>query len=1428
MIDSQQLLNELKRQVTALEDDLRERCDTVAEVDAPLRAQYDAAKGRKRTALTYKAWREEELTQVAVAWVLGCVFVRFLEDNELVETPKLAGPGDRLRRARDEHELFFRKRPTDTEREYLQEVFAEAGQLPGMKDFFAKKHNPFWLAAPSGDACRELWQFWQKTDPETGALRHDFTDPEWNTRFLGDLYQDLSAAARKSYALLQTPEFVEEFILDRTLTPAIQTFGYQVARLIDPTCGSGHFLLGAFARFFRLWQEECPGENPRVLAQRALDGVYGVDLNPFAVAIARFRLLLAALAVSGVKRLKEAPDFQIHLAVGDSLLHGRRFRNEFESNAGPQRTFDTGEEVFRDELAHHYEVEDGEALHRILGQQYHAVVGNPPYITVKDKALNQLYRDRYDSCHRKYALSVPFMERFFDIALTGSSDGRNPGGFTGQITSNSFMKREFGKKIIEEKIPQWDLSHVLDTSGAYIPGHGTPTVILFGRNTKPTTTTIRTVMGIRGEPATPDEPAKGQVWSAICEQIDQPGSESEFVSVADTERDKFYKHPWSIGGGGATELQAALENAGQYSLSKEVIAIGFGAILGEDDAFGRNPLSHSLSQLPEEYRRPLIEGDKVRDWDLDSRTELLFPYTKTVELAPLSNFANFIWPNRSLMEGRRDFSKRSYKECGRPFWEYHQIPVERNCVPLSITFAFVATHNHFVLDRGGKVFNRSAPVIKLPADASEDDHLRLLGLLNSAVACFWMQQVFHNKGGPGGGSSKDEKWHDFFEFDGTKLKQFPIPAGSPLVFAKALDRLAREISTYSPGALASRDAVTADALAGAEEIADKLRGRMISLQEELDWQCYRFYGLVEPKDELEWAEDRLDELPPLTLGHRAFEIFMARQIAGGQLETKWFSRLGAIQTTELPEHWPANYRALVERRLAVIDSNKNIGLIERTNFKRRWNTEPWAKRQQEALRKWLLARLEAYFFEGDRVCDLKETFDPTAHGFTAADRPHLVSVNQLSDVVQSDPTFLAAAEVYTGASGSSVPKLVRELVEAEAVPFLPVHRYKPGGLRKRQDWEETWALQRKEDAVEAEVRRKEEGKTEAELKKLVREAQQEVVGDIPVPPKYGSGDFTKTTFWKLRGKLDVPKERWISYPGAERAGDDSLVIAWAGWNHLQQAQALAEYFLDAKENQGWPPERLKPLLAGLADLIPWLKQWHNDIDPDYGTGLGDYFAGFLEEQCRALGFAVEEVETMRFEDMGGGAEARPAKGSRRRGRAKRVSVPEPAGHGDDLRVDAGGGYWMDQPFALLAPDRRKLTDYRMLVWPELLRQMPGEMEFETFRKAYWLLSEPGELERLGGAIVPNVPSEWWKSRSERLAKKDFLDTLKGSVALGEVKIWKKDGVRLIQWCGSADPSDYPETVDDARIALQVAGQWTDEVVDAEREAIEHELALLEA
>ena len=65
--------------------------------------------------------------------------------------------------------------------------------------------------------------------------------------------------------------------------------------MIDPTCGSGHFLLGAFARLLERWEREAPGLELQVRVQKALDAVHGVDLNPFAVAIARFRLTVAAL-----------------------------------------------------------------------------------------------------------------------------------------------------------------------------------------------------------------------------------------------------------------------------------------------------------------------------------------------------------------------------------------------------------------------------------------------------------------------------------------------------------------------------------------------------------------------------------------------------------------------------------------------------------------------------------------------------------------------------------------------------------------------------------------------------------------------------------------------------------------------------------------------------------------------------------------------------------------------------------------------------------------------------------------------------------------------------------------------------------------------------------------------------------------------------
>jgi hypothetical protein len=222
--------------------------------------------------------------------------------------------------AEDTHELYFRKHPLETDREYFEHVFREVGKIPAARDLFAEGKTPLWAIGPSGDMAMRLLGFLREIDAEKGHLKRSFEVEDDDTRFLGDLYQELSERAKKRFALLQTPVFVEEFILDRTLTPAIAEFGLETVRMIDPTCGSGHFLLGGFARLFKLWSKpEHTTGNAETDAQKALDGVWGVDINPFAVAIARFRLIVAAVQACGIKRLKLAPGWSVHLAEEEKV-----------------------------------------------------------------------------------------------------------------------------------------------------------------------------------------------------------------------------------------------------------------------------------------------------------------------------------------------------------------------------------------------------------------------------------------------------------------------------------------------------------------------------------------------------------------------------------------------------------------------------------------------------------------------------------------------------------------------------------------------------------------------------------------------------------------------------------------------------------------------------------------------------------------------------------------------------------------------------------------------------------------------------------------------------------------------------------------------------------------------------------------------------
>lgn len=1170
MIDAKKLLADLQARQKQLETDLRKQIGELPDLKARLEAEYKVAREAGRTADTFGTWRDHQVTQSAVAWLLACTFVRFAEDNGLLPTPRLSGPGDALRRARDAYSEFVRQNPTENQRHYLESVFDGLAEFPALRGLFGREHNPLFAMPLSYEAARDLLVFWQKTDPDSGKLIHDFTDQELDTRFLGDLYQDLSEAARKRFALLQTPEFVEEFILDRTLEPAIETFGLEGIRLIDPTCGSGHFLLGTFQRLLDHWQRSAPGLDARDRVIKALDGVYGVDLNPFAVAIARFRLLVAAMQASGIRTLREAPGWTFHVTTGDSLLHGRRF-DLLEADHLTER------------YPHAYVAEDIDEINRILGQRYHAVVGNPPYITASDSALNVLYRERYETCYRQFSLGVPFTERFFQLAET---NGDAPAGYVGLITADSFMKREFGRRLIEDWFPRQDLTHLIHTSGAYIPGHGTPTVILLGRNRAPVADTVRAVLGIRGEPSTPEDPAQGLVWRSIVELTDRPGASNEYISVADMERERLGQHPWSLQGGNAPDVLQAINGSKKIGLEDVATEIGFGAVTREDDAYLLSlPVARRIG-IDAGHLRPLVAGDEIRDWLINDPTISLWPYSsETLDAEADDATVQFLWRFRPQLSSRVAYG-HSQLERGLAWFEYSMFFKERYRRPLSITFAFVATHNHFVLDRGGKVFNRTAPVIKLPAGASEDDHLGLLGLLNSATACFWMKQVCFNKG------MGEEHWADRFEHDGSKVGAFPLIEERPLEVTRQLDTLAREREAHLPAALAARFPLSRAELDAHRAQADELFASMVALQDELDWWSYRAYGLLD--DDLTFDGDPTGIAP----GERAFEIVLARRIAAGEIETRWFERHGSTPITEVPSHWPADYRALVERRIERIESNDWINLLERPEYKRRWNQPAWDDLEKAALRGWLLDRLETAAFWPE---------------------PVLQRVGDLAARAERDADFMAVAALYTGQHAFDPSALVRELVANESVPALKVLRYKESGLRKRADWEHTWEQQRREDAIDAAVAAEQprrDDESEADWQARIQPEQDrrklDEVGRLPAPPKYKSSDFLRPAYWRLRGGLDVPRERFFTVPDPQSPAD--WLYGWAGWNPAQRVRALAGAWIDGEERSGADPAQLLPLLVAIDEELPWVLQWHNDIDPDTDARLGDYFQSWLIDQ----------------------------------------------------------------------------------------------------------------------------------------------------------------------------------------------------------------------
>ncbi|MEC3979044.1 BREX-2 system adenine-specific DNA-methyltransferase PglX [Amycolatopsis sp. H20-H5] len=1130
MLDTARLCHDLRELVTILATDLHEQLLEDPDATARLDSEQQRLIKAGRSAASTEATRDGQIAQIAVAWVLGTVFVRFSEDNTLIDTAFIGGP-----RQHADADTWFQNDPQRNDRDWLIAAFDYLSDShSSMAELFSRQHNPLWQAMPSPAAATTLLDFWRQRTVD-GDYVHNLTDTTLDTRFLSTLYQELSKQESRTYALVPTPSFVADHIVDLALTPVLNEGGLRDLRIIDPACGSGTFLMSAFDHLVERWTEEAPELPAGQRVGLTLAAIHGVDLCPYAATVTRFRLLVAALHAAGYPTFKAAngADWRLSIAVGDSLLGA--------SDDAPS-TEDLGDYPLL--------MEPG---------RYDVVVGNPPYTTVKDRQLAHKYRQRYDACTGAYTLVVPFSQLYFRLARPAGESAK--AGHVSLLAANSFMKRQFGRKLIEDFYTNAaTLTHIIDTSGAYIPGHGTPTVILAGRN-RPAAAKdpVLTVHGIQGEPAVPACPADGLVWRSIVEASRRPGYTSRWTQSLLLEQDTFWKFPWNLGGSGIAEL-VEMMTADNPTLNDAVARIGYFASTGSDDIFTAPPGAfhrHGTEEGPEIVE--VITGSEVRDWAAIPRAEAFFPRNeqlKPVDLEKYPGHARRLWPYRTVLESRANFSGDSYLDSGRVWYDWHQVSGFPRTHPLRIVFSWVATHNHFALVRGRVAPLTSAPVIEFANKLSEEDVVQLAATLNTSAACFWLKQHSQSKGRPRvDQTGTGEPWTEIYEFTPGQLRNLPLPRRLPKWRAVELDLLTQTRDALLP----ERIAPTRDALASARQQWELTRAKMIAVQEELDWEVYGEYGLPDTSDLVS-----LDSVPPLQVGERAFEIALARRITAGETSSTWFTSHGTIPVTTVPKHWPAAYMRLVERRIMAIEQRADLNTLERPEFKRRWAAETWDKLQRNALRNWLLNRCEApdlWFEEG---------------------QPRPRTLGQVATRLAHDPATTEAMAVY--APGTPLAEVVHSLLGSDQVPCAAALRYRDSGLRKRADWERTWIAQRAQDHAQSTGR------------------DQHATGahdSNPVPPKFTAADFLKVDYWRHRGKFDVHNERFISYP----ASHSETSFGWAGWDHAQQAAALRTLITAVENTSLSGRSELIPLLAGFNELLPWLAQWHSDDTPKWTSFL---------------------------------------------------------------------------------------------------------------------------------------------------------------------------------------------------------------------------------
>ncbi|OGW66536.1 MAG: hypothetical protein A3H49_06745 [Nitrospirae bacterium RIFCSPLOWO2_02_FULL_62_14] len=259
---------------------------------------------------------------------------------------------------------------------------------------------------------------------------------------------------KKAGGVYYTPAYIVEYIVQQTVgalckdkTPKhISTL-----HILDPACGSGSFLIGAYTylmNYHRDWYVkdgtdkhkkelfQAVGGDWRLTTQEKkrilLNNLYGVDIDPQAVEVTKLSLLLKVLEGESDETLKRQlsfvkeralPDLGKNIKCGNSLIGPDYFTEQLLPDEDEMRRINPFD----------WQAEFSEIM---KAGGFDVVIGNPPYVRMEELKKVKDYLRRYKAFEPRADLYAYFLEKAANLISRG--------GRIGMIVSNKWMKARYG------------------------------------------------------------------------------------------------------------------------------------------------------------------------------------------------------------------------------------------------------------------------------------------------------------------------------------------------------------------------------------------------------------------------------------------------------------------------------------------------------------------------------------------------------------------------------------------------------------------------------------------------------------------------------------------------------------------------------------------------------------------------------------------------------------------------------------------------------------------------------------------------------------------------------------------------------------------------------------------------------------------------